>query len=137
MSGRHAGARRGVLLLAGGLLAAAAGSSAASLLDFDGWMQDIDRASQEVHRSLARGDGSSAAAQARGLEALYDRVGDYFAGLGTADADEAVRMSRAGRDDAAAIVDSLRRQDHDAAARAALRITDACMRCHDRYKPLR
>ena len=116
-------------------MATASLASAATILELDKWMQQIDRRSQEVQRSISRRDADTATADARELERLYQWVEEYFARPGNAA--DAVQVSKEGRELAATIVRSVAKNDYAAAQTAALRIAHSCSACHDVYKPLK
>jgi hypothetical protein len=107
---------------------------AQSVLDFDEWMQKIDRRSQSVQRNLTRKDVSGATADAREIGELYGSMETYFTRRGNAP--NAVKLSKEGRDLAATVVKSVAANDFAGASQAALSITHACRTCHLEYKPL-
>jgi hypothetical protein len=123
-----------VVLAAFGVFSAGKVAFAQSVLDFDEWMQRIDRRSQSVQRNLAAGDANAAVADAREIGELYSSMEAYFSRRGNAD--NAVRLSREGRDLAATVVNSAARKDFAAASKAAVSIARACRTCHLDYKPL-
>jgi hypothetical protein len=105
-----------------------------SVLDFDDWMQRIDRRSQSVQRNLSAGDVTAASADAREIGELYGSMEAYFSRKGNAD--NAVKLSREGRELAAVVVRSAAAKDLAAASKAAVSIARACRSCHLNYKPL-
>ena len=105
-----------------------------SVLDFDEWMQRIDRRSQSVQRNLAAGDANTASADAREIGELYGSMEAYFSRKDNAD--NAVKLSREGRELAATVVRSVAAKDFAAASKAAVSIARACRACHLDYKPL-
>jgi len=105
-----------------------------SVLDFDEWMQRIDRRSQSVQRNLAAGDVNAASADAREIGELYGSMEAYFSRRGNAD--NAVKLSREGRELAATVVRSVAARDFATASKAAVSIARACRTCHLDYKPL-
>lgn len=107
---------------------------AQSILDFDDWMQGIDRRSQSVQRNLARKNASGASADAREIGELYGSMETYFTRRGNAA--NAVKLSKEGKDFAATVVRSVAANDFAAATQAALDIAHACRSCHREYKPL-
>jgi hypothetical protein len=107
---------------------------AQSVLDFDAWMQKIDRRSQSVQRNLTRRDVNAATADAREIGELYGSMETYFTRRGNSA--NAVKLSEEGRGLAAAVVESVTRNDFAAASRAALSIAHTCRTCHLEYKPL-
>ena len=107
---------------------------AQSILDFDEWMQKIDRKSQSVQRNLARKDAAAAGADAREIGELYGSMEAYFTRKG--DSADAVKLSKEGRELAATVVRSVAGNDFAAATQAALGIARACRTCHRQYKPL-
>jgi hypothetical protein len=123
--------RRWVALLALTLSCAAA---AQSVFDFDDWMQRIDDQSQDLQRHIAKRDTAAAAASARDLEELYGLMEKFFEKR--ADAADAVRMSREGREFAARAQVELNGKQLAAARRNALAIAHGCRDCHFNYKPL-
>jgi hypothetical protein len=130
--------RRGVwtavVLAALAVFAAGAVASAQSVLDFDEWMQRIDRRSQSVQRNLAARNASAAVADAREIGELYGSMEAYFTRKGNAD--NAVKLSREGRDLAATVVNSAIAKDFATASKAAVSIARGCRSCHLDYKPL-
>jgi hypothetical protein len=107
---------------------------AQSVLDFDEWMQKIDRRSQSVQRNLTRKDVNGATADAREIGELYGSMETYFTRRGNAP--NAVKLSKEGRDLAATVVKSVAANDFTGATQAALSIAHACRACHLEYKPL-
>ena len=107
---------------------------AQSVLDFDEWMQKIDRRSQSVQRNLTRKDVNGATADAREIGELYGSMETYFTRRG--DATNAVKLSKEGRELAATVVKSVAANDFAGATQAALSIAHACRTCHLEYKPL-
>ena len=107
---------------------------AQSVLNFDEWMQKIDRRNQSVQRALARKDANTASADAREIGELYGSMETYFTRRGNAA--NAVKLSKEGQDFAAIIVRSVSANDFGAASKAALSIAHACPTCHLEYKPL-
>jgi hypothetical protein len=105
-----------------------------SVLQFDKWMQRIDRRSQSIQRNIAARDSVAALTDAREVGELYSLMADYFEQRG--DAAEAVKLSREGAALAAAAANSLQGNDYDAASFSAKSIAKACRDCHVRYKPL-
>jgi hypothetical protein len=105
-----------------------------SVLDFDEWMQRIGRRSQSVQRHLAAGEANAASADAREIGKLYGSMETYFSRRGNAD--NAVKLSREGRELAATVVRSVAAKDFATASTAAVSIARACRNCHLDYKPL-
>jgi hypothetical protein len=128
--------RFGIVLALGALALVAAGqvAFAQSVLDFDAWMQRIDRRSQSVQRNLAARDADGASADAREIGELYGSMEAYFSRRGNAD--DAVKLSKEGRELAAAVVRSVAAKDFATASQAAVSIARACRTCHSGYKPL-
>lgn len=120
--------------LAACFVAAAGPVASQSVLQFDRWMQKIDRRSQSIQHELAARDGAAALADAREVGELYRLMEEYFARPGGADG--AVKLSRDGVALANAVVESLGRNDFEGASHAATSMTRACRDCHVRYKPL-
>ena len=107
---------------------------AQSILDFDEWMQKVDRRSQSVQRNLTRKDVNGATADAREIGELYGSMETYFTRRGNAA--NAVKLSKEGRDLAATVVKAVAANDFAGASQAAVSIAHACRTCHLEYKPL-
>jgi hypothetical protein len=107
---------------------------AQSVLDFDEWMQKVDRRSQSVQRNLTRKDVNAATADAREIGELYGSMETYFTRRGNAA--NAVKLSKEGRDLAATVVKAVAANDFAGASQAAVSIAHACRTCHLEYKPL-
>jgi len=125
--------RRAALLLVA-LCAAAGNGCAQSILQFDRWMQRIERRSQSVQRHLTAKEAPSAIADAQEISELYQLMEQYFAQR--ENSANAVKISRDGRDRAAAIVNGVQASDFEAASRSAISLARACRDCHFEYKPL-
>jgi hypothetical protein len=106
---------------------------AASVLDFDVWMRAIDKHSVEVQKNIDARRTDAAVADAQELARLYGLMEGYFVAEGHAD--DAVTLSRSGKDLAAAIPAALATQDYDKASRVAVDLARACNDCHDVHKP--
>lgn len=120
-------------LSAGALCAGAA--TADSILEFDVWMQKIDRHSQSVLLALKRKDAASATAEARELERLYGLMERFYEARG--EHDDPLLLSWDGRQRAARAASLVEGGDFDAAYESALGIARDCRACHDRFKPIR
>jgi hypothetical protein len=107
---------------------------AQSVLDFDKWMQKVDRRSQSVQRNLTRKDVNGATADAREIGELYGSMETYF--TRRVNAANAVKLSKEGRDLAATVVKAVAANDFAGASQAAVSIAHACRTCHLEYKPL-
>jgi hypothetical protein len=122
-----------------GLLFAAAlvvlPARAQSVLEFDRWMQQIDRHSQDVLRHIQRRDDAAALADARELAALYRRMEDFYQQRGHAD--DAVLASFVGRDQAEQAASALASRRYDEAYAQASALARDCRNCHIQYKPMR
>jgi hypothetical protein len=118
------------LALAAGIVTAA---RAASVLDFDVWMRSIDKHSVEVQKNIDARRTDAAIADAQELARLYGLMEAYFVIDGHAE--DAVTMSRTGKDLAAAIPTALAAQEYDKASKAAVDLAHACNDCHDVHKP--
>lgn len=129
--------RRGrlrVAWLAAGALALAPLSWAHSVFDLDEWMDRIDDGNQDLQRSIAARDRDAALERARELEDLYGLMEKFFVDRGGSE--NAVRISREGRAQAAAAVRHLNAKQFGAAQARALEIAHGCRGCHIEYKPL-
>jgi len=87
-----------------------------------------------MQRNLSRKDVNAASADAREIGDLYGSMETYF--TRRANAANAVRLSKEGRDLAATVVRSVSANDFTGASQAALNIARACRTCHLEYKPL-
>ena len=105
-----------------------------SLFDFDDWMQRIDDGSQELQRHIAARDAAAATLSAREIEELYGLMEKFFERR--AEAADAVRWSREGRESAARAQADLAARRFHSARRHALAIAHGCRDCHYQYKPL-
>lgn len=105
-----------------------------SILEFDIWMQRIERHALSVQKQLARQDAAASTADAQALADLYRDMQGYFERR--SNAEHAVDLSRTGRDAAAAIAANVARQDFDAAVLAARQLMRECRTCHRAFKPL-
>ena len=105
-----------------------------SVFDLDDWMQRIDDGNQDLQRNIAARDRDAALERARELEELYGLMEKFFQDRG--ESETAVRISRAGRAQAAAAVRHLNARQYSAARARALEIAHGCRGCHIEYKPL-
>jgi hypothetical protein len=112
---------------------AAQSAFAASVLDFDLWMDRMDIRIVDVQRKLASQDDEAAIAQAKEIEELYAKMEDYFVAAGNAE--DAVKISREGKEMAGLIVKSVAAKDYEAGGNAAVTIARACHDCHHVYRP--
>lgn len=133
-SARSAGAAARWSALAACVIAGAGTAAAQSILQFDRWMQRIDRRSQSVQRYIMARDAPAAVADAREIGELYKLVEAYFVQRGHSG--NAVRISRDAQALAAAVTKSLEASDFELASRSAISIARACRDCHFEYKPL-
>ncbi|MES2036449.1 MAG: hypothetical protein V4495_01305 [Pseudomonadota bacterium] len=118
------------------LMATAMQSSlAASMLDFDIWMRKIDKKIVDVQKRISQKEDEAAIQSAEEIEDLYLKMENYF--IQIKHPEEAVQMSRDGKDAAAIISASVRNQDYDKGALAAVSIAKACSACHDNYRPFK
>ena len=128
-------ARTAKVVLATCCVAAAAPIAAESILQFDQWMQKIDRRSQSMQRDLAAHAPAAALSDAREIGELYRLMQDYFVRRGD-NSEDAVKLSRDGAALADAVAGLVQENDFDGALRSAGALTRACRDCHVRYKPL-
>lgn len=117
------------------LLALPGMAAATTVLEFDVWMQRIDRHSQSIFGHLARGDRAASVADARELERLYRLMERYYEGED--DTEDAVISSYEGRERAAGAALAAERGDFAGAREAALWIAHDCQNCHLKFKPIR
>ena len=106
---------------------------AASVLDFDVWMRAIDKHSVDVQKNIDARKLDAATADAQELARLYGLMEAFFAADGHVQ--DAVDMSRSGKELAASIPTALAAQDYDTASKAAVTLAHACNDCHDAHKP--
>jgi hypothetical protein len=122
------------LVVAIGTLLTAGLGAAQSALDFDKWMQDIDKKSQSVLRNISKKDVFAAADDAKEIARLYQLMEDFYQRKG--DSDDAVMASYDGRYLANNVLQAVTANDFDKAFAAAVGIARDCRECHVRYKPL-
>lgn len=127
--------RRAVLVLSLGASLLAQASSTSSILEFDIWMQKIDRHSQTILTHLKRQNVPAAVADAKELERLYRLMERFYEARG--EHDDPLLLSYDGRARAAAVVTQVEQGDFDSAFESAVGIARDCRACHDRFKPLR
>ncbi len=104
------------------------------MLDFDKWMQGIERSCQAVQKDLQRADTAAALTDAREVQRLYALLESYFSdrtGYGAA-----LRLSREGRERSEQVVAAVAANNLAAAARTAAQITRDCRECHNEFKPI-
>ena len=116
------------------LLIASADVAAQSVLEFDRWMQRIERLSLSMQRHMKRSETDAVVAEARQIQSLYESMADYFARR--ADSRDAERISRAGVEFAERIIRSTEDRDPIGAQRAAIALAKDCRECHAGFKPL-
>jgi hypothetical protein len=116
------------------LFAVGSRASAQSLFDFDEWMDTVDKKSQSVQLNLTARNADAASADAREIGELYGSMEDFFSRRGGSD--NAVKLSRQGRELAANVVSSVAAKDFATASNAAVTLAQACRTCHLQYKPL-
>lgn len=126
---------RGVLILGMGASLLAQATSPGAILEFDIWMQKIDRHSQSILTHLQGRNGPAAVADARELERLYLLMERFYEARG--EHDDPLLLSYDGRQRAASAAALVARGDFDAAFESAVGIARDCRACHDRFKPLR
>ncbi|NML24696.1 hypothetical protein [Zoogloea dura] len=122
-----------ILALAGVLVAGSAGAD--SILEFDIWMQKIDRHSQTILHALKRQDVSAAVADARELERLYGQMERFYEARG--EHDDPLLLSWDGRQRAASAAVQAQQGDFAGAFESAVGIARDCRACHDRFKPIK
>jgi hypothetical protein len=132
--GARGGARVRKLAFAAALAAVAFPATPQSILQFDKWMQTVDRRSQNMQRSLARRDSVAALSDAREVGELYRLRQEYFTQRG--DAAGAVKLASDGAALADDVIKSLQGNDLDTASISAISIARGCRDCHLKYKPL-
>ncbi|MFZ6656481.1 hypothetical protein [Undibacterium sp. TJN19] len=117
------------------MMSAMQSTLAASMLDFDIWMRKVDKKIVEVQKRISLKEDAAAIQSAEEIEDLYLKMENYF--IQIKHPDEAVQMSRDGKDAAAIISASVRDQDYEKGAMAAVSIARACSACHDSYRPFK
>lgn len=116
------------------LLIVSADGAAQSLLEFDRWMQKIERLSLSMQRHLKRNEPEAVVVDAAQIRELYENMADYFARR--PDSEEAERISRMGVELVAKIIRSTGDRDVIGAQRAAIALARDCRDCHAGFKPL-
>lgn len=111
------------------------GAHAQSILEFDVWMQHIDRRSQSILRNITARNAPASVEDARELERLYRLMERFYENLG--DSEDAVIASYEGKERAARAQQAIGRGDYAAAWDDALWIARDCQNCHLKYKPIR
>lgn len=124
---------RARLALAGALVSGSAGAD--SILEFDIWMQKIDRHSQTILAALKRRDAAAAVADARELERLYGQMERFYEARG--EHDDPLLLSWDGRQRAASAAIQAEQGNFAGAFESAVGIARDCRACHDRFKPLK
>ena len=119
--------------LAVAALGAFGSTQAASLFDLDVWMRAVDKRNVDVQRNIDARKIDAAIADAQELARLYGLMEAFFAADGHVQ--DAVDMSRSGKELAASIPTALAAQDYDTASKAAVTLAHACNDCHDAHKP--
>ena len=121
-------------LVAAAVLVTSAHVNAASILDFDRWMQRIEKRALSVQKNLQRGDAVAGTADAREIEDLYRLIEEYFVQM--EDAPRAVELSKTGRAAAADLAARAAAKDFDGAGSVIRSMMRDCRTCHREYKPL-
>jgi cytochrome c553 len=135
MKSGEARGRSAFMMLLVLLMTAMQSSLAASMLDFDIWMRKIDKKIVDVQKRISQKEDEAAIQSAEEIEDLYLKMENYF--IQIKHPEEAVQMSRDGKDAAAIISASVRNQNYDKGAQAAVSIAKACSACHDSYRPFK
>ena len=109
-------------------------AGAASVLEFDRWMQQIDRHSQSILRAIAAQNRAQAASDAQALAELYHRMEQFYEQRGGAE--DAVLASYVGRDHADSALRALDQDDFTRAEAEAAQLARDCRSCHLKFKPI-
>ncbi len=128
----HRFSRLAALVLGASLAASTVG--AASIFDFDRWMQQVEKRTLNLQKSLDKRDTAAVAADAQEIEALYRNMETYFTLSG--DATSAVELSKKGGRDAVDIAARTATNDIDGARFLIKGMMEDCRTCHREYKPL-
>lgn len=128
---RYASIAGGALVL---MLVVTRATHAASILDFDNWMQRIEKRALSMQRNMKRGNGAAGAADAREIEELYRLMQAWFEQAGNAE--EAVQISRRGREFAALLATRSAAGQFEDARETVRSLMRDCQTCHREYKPL-
>ncbi len=104
------------------------------MLDFDKWMQGIERSCQAVQKDLQRADTTAALVDAREVQRFYALLEAYFGDR--SGYDKALHLSREGRERSEQVVAAVSANDLVTAARTVAQITRDCRECHNEFKPL-
>jgi serine phosphatase RsbU (regulator of sigma subunit) len=116
------------------LIAVCATAHATSVLELDKWMQRIEKRALSMQRNLQREAAEASVSDAREIEALYGLMQRFFEEAGNAE--EAVRLSRQGRQAAAQIAEHAAGKKFTAARTVVKSMMRDCRSCHRDYKPL-
>jgi hypothetical protein len=112
---------------------------AASILEFDRWMQRVEKKMLSVQKHIQRKNTESAASEAKEIEELYRLMQLYFENSQIEkikDADKAIVMFREGREAAAQMAAHAAAGNFENAQASAKLIARDCKACHKDYKPL-
>jgi len=107
---------------------------AASILEFDRWMQRVEKKMLSVQKHIQRKNSEAAAIEAKEIEELYRLMQVFFESR--ADADKGIAMFKDGRDAAAQMAAHAAVGNFTDAQAAAKLIARDCKPCHREYKPL-
>lgn len=122
-----------MLCVAAALLAASV-SHASSILEFDRWMERIEKRALSLQKSLERDEAETGVADAQEIERLYRQMEDYFVAMG--DAARAAELSKKGWQDAGEIAARVAARDYERARSLIRTMMEDCRTCHREYKPL-
>ncbi|MBV1776868.1 hypothetical protein KSF73_14215 [Burkholderiaceae bacterium DAT-1] len=105
----------------------------ATLFQFDVWMRQIDRYSSDLQHALLEQDSQRARLRAESLQTLYAAMAAYLDETGKPGA------AKLSRDDVARsqyVLTALDESNWTRASELAVGIRQACMPCHDQYRPI-
>lgn len=123
--------RRVVLFFGIFSLLVAVAKSAQDEMDID-LMQTIEDTNKSLASNIAIKDAKSSAADAKELEALFEKVEVFFVNKG--DAPDAVDLSKKIKDLSGDIVTFVAVNDFASAAETATTLSRTCKTCHNFYK---
>lgn len=115
-------------------LFAGAAAYAASILEFDRWMQRVEKKMLSVQKNFQRKNVEAAVTEAKEIEELYRLMQVFFENR--PDAAKGIAMFKDGREAAARMAEHASAGNFDAAQAAAKDIARDCRPCHREYKPL-
>jgi len=131
--------KRTVALIAVAALSIGGAAYAASILEFDRWMQRVEKKMLSVQKNFQRKNIEAAASEAKEIEELYRLMQVFFENRkhpDQKDTEKGIAMFKEGREAAAQMAVHAAAGNFDAAQASAKTIARDCKACHREYKPL-